>query len=68
MAAANARIDVAYAAYYPVLTLSGNGGVESSAIKNLLDASSRFWSVGPSVSELVYDGGQVCIELRTDVS
>jgi NodT family efflux transporter outer membrane factor (OMF) lipoprotein len=57
MAAANARIDVAYAAYYPVLTLSGNGGVESSAIKNLLDASSRFWSVGPSVSELVYDGG-----------
>jgi NodT family efflux transporter outer membrane factor (OMF) lipoprotein len=57
MAAANAQIGVAYAAYYPVLTLSGNGGVESSAIKNLLDASSRFWSVGPSVSELVYDGG-----------
>ena len=57
MAAANAQIRVAYAAYYPVLTLSGNGGVESSAIKNLLDASSRFWSVGPSVSEIVYDGG-----------
>ncbi len=57
MAAANAQIGVAYAAYYPVLTLSGNGGVESSAIKNLLDSSSRFWSVGPSVSETVYDGG-----------
>ncbi len=57
MAAANAQIGVAYAAYYPALTLSGNGGVESSAIKNLLDASSRFWSVGPSVSETVYDGG-----------
>jgi NodT family efflux transporter outer membrane factor (OMF) lipoprotein len=57
MAAANAQIKVAYAAYYPVLTLSGNGGVESSAIKNLLDASSRFWSVGPSMSETVYDGG-----------
>ena len=57
MAAANAQIGVAYAAYYPALTLSGNGGVESSAIKNLLDSASRFWSVGPSVSETVYDGG-----------
>jgi NodT family efflux transporter outer membrane factor (OMF) lipoprotein len=57
MAAANAQIGVAYAAYYPALTLSGNGGVESSAIKNLLDAASRFWSVGPSLSETIYDGG-----------
>ncbi len=57
MAAANAQIGVAYAAYYPALTISGNGGVESEAIKNLLDAASRFWSVGPSISETVYDGG-----------
>lgn len=57
MAAANAQIGVAYAAYYPALTLSGNGGVESSAIKNLLNSASRFWSVGPTVSETVYDGG-----------
>jgi NodT family efflux transporter outer membrane factor (OMF) lipoprotein len=57
MAAANAQIGVAYAAYYPSLTLSASGGVESSTIKNLLDSSSRFWSVGPSISETVYDGG-----------
>jgi NodT family efflux transporter outer membrane factor (OMF) lipoprotein len=57
MAAANAQIGIAYAAFYPSLTLSAGGGVESSAIKNLLDASSRFWSVGPSISETVYDGG-----------
>jgi NodT family efflux transporter outer membrane factor (OMF) lipoprotein len=57
MAAANARIGVARAAYYPALTLSATGGVESSAIKNLLDWPSRFWSVGPSISETVYDGG-----------
>src|ERR1019366_7546226 len=57
MAAANAHIGVAYAAYYPALTLSATGGLESSAIKNLLDWPSRFWSVGPSVSETVYDGG-----------
>jgi NodT family efflux transporter outer membrane factor (OMF) lipoprotein len=57
MAAANAQIGVAYAAYYPALTLSATGGVQSSAIKNLLDWPSRFWSVGPSISETVYDGG-----------
>jgi NodT family efflux transporter outer membrane factor (OMF) lipoprotein len=57
MAAANAQIKVAYTAYYPALTLSATGGMESSAIKNILDWPSRFWSVGPSVSETVYDGG-----------
>jgi len=57
MASANAQIGIAYAAYYPALTLSAGGGVESSAIKNLLDAASRYWSVGPSLSETVYDGG-----------
>jgi NodT family efflux transporter outer membrane factor (OMF) lipoprotein len=57
MAAANAQIRVAYTAYYPTLTLSATGGMESSAIKNILDWPSRFWSVGPSVSETVYDGG-----------
>jgi NodT family efflux transporter outer membrane factor (OMF) lipoprotein len=57
MAAANAQIGVAVAAFYPALTLSATGGMESSAIKNLLDWPSRFWSVGPSISETVYDGG-----------
>jgi NodT family efflux transporter outer membrane factor (OMF) lipoprotein len=57
MAAANAQIGVAYAAFYPNLTLSGGGGLESSAIKHILDWPSRFWSVGPSISETVYDGG-----------
>jgi NodT family efflux transporter outer membrane factor (OMF) lipoprotein len=57
MASANAQIGVAYAAYYPALTISGTGGVESSAIQKLFEASSRFWSVGPSISETVYDGG-----------
>jgi NodT family efflux transporter outer membrane factor (OMF) lipoprotein len=57
MASANAQIGVAYAAYYPSLTLSASGGQESSAIRNILDAASRFWSVGPTVSETVYDGG-----------
>jgi NodT family efflux transporter outer membrane factor (OMF) lipoprotein len=57
MAAANAQIGVAYAAYYPALTLSGSVGVESSSIQKLLEAASRYWSVGPAVSETIYDGG-----------
>ncbi len=57
MAAANAQIGIARAAFYPALTLSATGGVDSSAIKNLLEWPSRFWSVGPSISETVYDGG-----------
>jgi NodT family efflux transporter outer membrane factor (OMF) lipoprotein len=57
MASANAQIGVARAAFYPTLDLSAGAGLESSAFKHLFDWSSRFWSVGPSVSETVYDGG-----------
>ncbi len=57
MAAANAEIGIADAAYYPTLTLSASGGTESSLAKHLLDWPSRFWSIGPSVSETIYDGG-----------
>ncbi len=57
MAAANAEIGIAYVAYYPTLTLSATGGTESSLAKHLLDWPSRFWSIGPSVSETIYDGG-----------
>jgi NodT family efflux transporter outer membrane factor (OMF) lipoprotein len=57
MAAANAQIGIATAAYYPALTLSAQAGFESSALKNLLEWPSRFWSVGPSVSETLFDAG-----------
>lgn len=57
MASDNALIGVAYSAYYPTVTLSASGGVESSALKNLLEWPSRFWSVGASISETAYDGG-----------
>ncbi len=57
LAAANAQIGIAYAAYYPTLTLSASGGFDSSTWKHLFDWPSRIWSIGPSVSETVYDGG-----------
>jgi NodT family efflux transporter outer membrane factor (OMF) lipoprotein len=57
MAAANAQIGIAVAAYYPNLTLSAEGGFESSALRSLLAWPSRFWSVGPSLSETIFDAG-----------
>jgi NodT family efflux transporter outer membrane factor (OMF) lipoprotein len=57
MAAANAQIGIATAAYYPNLTLTAEAGFETSAIKNLLTWPSRFWSVGPSLSETIFDAG-----------
>lgn len=57
MAAANAVIGIGYAAYYPSLTLSASGGFAASAISKLFNASSRMWSIGPSVSETVFDAG-----------
>jgi NodT family efflux transporter outer membrane factor (OMF) lipoprotein len=57
MAAANAQIGIATAAYYPTLTLGAQGGFESSAFRKLFDWPSRFWSVGPSLSETLFDAG-----------
>jgi NodT family efflux transporter outer membrane factor (OMF) lipoprotein len=57
VAAANAQIGVAVAAYYPTLTLGATGGFEASNLQKWLTWPSRFWSVGPSISETVFDGG-----------
>jgi NodT family efflux transporter outer membrane factor (OMF) lipoprotein len=57
VAVANAPIGVAGAAYFPTLTLSASSGVESSSLSQWLTAPSRFWAVGPSISETVFDGG-----------
>jgi NodT family efflux transporter outer membrane factor (OMF) lipoprotein len=57
MAEANAVIGIGYAAYYPTLTLSASAGFESSAFTKLFDWPSRFWSIGPSVSETIFDAG-----------
>jgi NodT family efflux transporter outer membrane factor (OMF) lipoprotein len=57
MAAANAQIGVATAAFYPNLTISASAGFESSLWKKLFDWPSRFWSVGPSLSETIFDAG-----------
>ena len=57
VAQANAQIGVALAAYYPTVTLSASAGLESSSFTKWFTWPSRFFSVGPSVSETLYDGG-----------
>lgn len=57
MAQSNAQIGVAEAAYFPSLTLSASAGFESTTAANWLTWPARFWSVGPSLSETIFDGG-----------
>ncbi|MDA8414125.1 MAG: efflux transporter outer membrane subunit [Desulfobacteraceae bacterium] len=57
MAAANAQIGVAQAAYYPTIQLSAAGGFSSSSLATWFAWPSRFWSIGPSASATLFDGG-----------
>jgi NodT family efflux transporter outer membrane factor (OMF) lipoprotein len=57
MAEANASIGIAYAAYYPTLSLTAEGGFESSVLHRWFTWPSRFWSVGSSLSETLFDAG-----------
>ncbi len=60
MAAANAQIGVAQAAFYPSLTLSPtNYGYQSTALSNLLSVPSLIWSIGLSATQTIFDGGAI---------
>jgi len=57
MAEANALIGVEKAAYYPLVSLTGNGGLQSSTIAKLFSLPALFWSIGASASETIFDAG-----------
>ena len=57
MAAANKRIGVARAAWFPVFSLTGSAGYESVLSSNWTQAPNRFWSVGPAAAVPLLDAG-----------
>ena len=56
LAEANATIGVGYGAFFPQVTISATGGFESSALSDLFAWPSRVWSIGPSVSQIIFNG------------
>ena len=57
VASANAQIGVARAAYYPNVPLSASAGFETSTFTQWFTWPSRFWSLGPTLSQTILDGG-----------
>ena len=58
VAAANAQIGVAKAAYYPRLNLAMTNGYQSSDVASLFSTLSRYWALGPAAAALsIFDGG-----------
>jgi NodT family efflux transporter outer membrane factor (OMF) lipoprotein len=58
MASANEQIGIAQAAFYPTLSLSAIAGFQGTSAANWLNWPSRFWAVGPGLSETLFDAGR----------
>ena len=54
----NAQVGLARTAFYPHVTLSGAGGLQSTAITSLFNAPSLFWSLGADALEPIFQGGR----------
>jgi multidrug efflux system outer membrane protein len=64
MAAANADIGVAKAAFFPTVELNGLAGLESLNAGTLFNWSSRMWAIGPSLTLPIFEGGRLRADLR----
>jgi NodT family efflux transporter outer membrane factor (OMF) lipoprotein len=58
MASANEQIGIAQAAFYPTLSLSAIAGFQGTSALNWFNWPSRFWAVGPGMSETLFDAGR----------
>ena len=63
MAAANAQIGVATAAFYPSITLGPAYGLEATSLASLFTASSLLWSIGVSIAQPLIDSGRLAANL-----
>jgi NodT family efflux transporter outer membrane factor (OMF) lipoprotein len=57
VAAANAQIGVARAAFYPSIGFSASAGFEGNSVLNWFEWPSRFWSIGPSLAHTLFEAG-----------
>ncbi len=64
LAADNARIGIAKAAFFPVVRLTASGGYLSAEAEDLFDWESRLWSLGPSISLPLFAGGRNAANMR----
>ena len=58
VAEANAQVGIAHAAFFPQILLSAVLGLQGQSITDWLNWPSRFWAVGPSVAQTIFDGGR----------
>jgi NodT family efflux transporter outer membrane factor (OMF) lipoprotein len=58
VAAASAQVGVTSSIYYPILSLTASGGIESSSLSKLLTGASTFWSAAPTLAVTVFDAGR----------
>ena len=68
LAEENAIIGIGYGAFFPQVTISAGGGFESATFEHLFDISSRTWSVGPSISQVLFNGWLYRAELHQYVA
>jgi multidrug efflux system outer membrane protein len=64
VAAQNAQIGVAIAAYFPVLHLTGQTGFDSGDLGLLFNWESRIWSYGPNIQFPIFEGGQISANVK----
>ena len=59
LVAANARIGVAKAAYFPQIALTGTGGYQSTSLANLFTVRGGFWNAGAQLAQPIFEGGRI---------
>lgn len=64
MASQNAQIGVAYASFFPSLSLTGTLGFFSPDFRDFLSWKSRFWSFGANAAQVIFDAGRNCSNLE----
>ncbi|MCE0499090.1 MAG: efflux transporter outer membrane subunit [Methylacidiphilales bacterium] len=64
VAAQNAQIGVAIAAYFPVIQLTGQTGFDSGDLGLLFNWESRIWSYGPSIQFPIFEGGRIAANIK----